>query len=90
VKAGIRTICIHKGLMPADYEQSWANVWQYNTAWDIGKTAKDWPQLNFVIYHGCLQAFREPPDRVLGGAPTPYGTVRRSGRSRRCAGWKSP
>jgi uncharacterized protein len=65
VNAGIRTICIHKGLMPADYEKSWANVWQYNTAWDIGKAAKDWPQLNFVIYHGCLQAFREPPDRVL-------------------------
>jgi predicted TIM-barrel fold metal-dependent hydrolase len=65
VNSGIRTICIHKGLMPADYEKSWANVWQYNTAWDIGKAAKDWPQLNFVIYHGCLQAFQEPPDRVL-------------------------
>lgn len=26
VKAGIRTICIHKGLMPADSEKSWANV----------------------------------------------------------------
>src|SRR5919109_4663359 len=65
VKSGIRIICVHKGLMPADYEKSWANVWQYNTAWDIGKAAKDWPQLNFVIYHGCLQAFQEPPDRVL-------------------------
>jgi predicted TIM-barrel fold metal-dependent hydrolase len=65
VKSGIQTICVHKGLMPADYEQSWANVWQYNTAWDIGKAAKDWPQLNFVIYHGCLQSFQELPDRVL-------------------------
>jgi uncharacterized protein len=65
VKAGIQTICVHKGLMPADYEKSWANVWQYNTAWDIGKAAKDWPQLNFVIYHGCLQAFQEPPERLL-------------------------
>ncbi len=52
VKSGIKTMCIHKGLMPADYEQSWAGVWEYNTAWDIGKAAKDWPQLNFVIYHG--------------------------------------
>jgi len=25
-KAGIRNICIHKGLMPADYEQSWPGV----------------------------------------------------------------
>ena len=65
VKAGIRTICIHKGLMPTDYEKSWANVWQYNTAWDIGKAAKDWPQFNFIIYHGCLQAFQEIPDRAL-------------------------
>jgi hypothetical protein len=30
-KAGIRNICIHKGLMPADYEQSWAGVWKYPT-----------------------------------------------------------
>jgi uncharacterized protein len=65
VQAGIQNICIHKGLMPADYETSRAGVWQYNTAWDIGQAAKDWPQLNFIIYHGCLQAFREPPDRVL-------------------------
>jgi hypothetical protein len=65
VNAGIRPICIHKGLMPADYEQSRARVWQYNTAWDIGKAAKDWPQLNFIIYHGCLQASRELPDRIL-------------------------
>jgi hypothetical protein len=65
VKSGIRTICVHKGLMPADYEKSWAGVWQYNTHWDIGKAAKDWPQLNFVIYHGCLRAFQEAPDAVL-------------------------
>ena len=32
VKAGIRNICVHKGLMPADYEQSWAGVWKYNYA----------------------------------------------------------
>ena len=65
VKAGIRTICIHKGLMPADYEQSWTDVWRYNTHWDIGKAAKDWPQMNFVIYHGCLRAFMETPDAAL-------------------------
>lgn len=61
VQSGITTLCVHKGLMPADYEKSWAGVWEYNTAWDIGKAAKDWPQLNFVIYHGCLRAFQEDP-----------------------------
>ena len=34
VKAGINTICIHKGLMPADYEKSWEGVWRYNTPLD--------------------------------------------------------
>ena len=65
VASGINTICIHKGLMPADYEQSWAGVWQYNTVWDVGQAAKDWPQLNFVIYHGGLRAFLESPDADL-------------------------
>lgn len=65
VKAGITNICIHKGLMPADYEKSWAGVWEYNTPWDIGKAAKDWPQLNFILYHGCLRAFLESPDADL-------------------------
>jgi uncharacterized protein len=65
VKAGITTVCIHKGLLPADYEQSWAGVWEYNTVWDLGKAAKDWPQINFVIYHAALRMFLEPPDAML-------------------------
>ncbi len=65
VKSGINTICIHKGLLPADYQQSWAQAWQYNTVWDVGKAAKDWPQMNFVIYHSALRMFLEPPDAML-------------------------
>ncbi|MBI2467377.1 MAG: amidohydrolase family protein [Candidatus Rokubacteria bacterium] len=65
VKAGITTVCIHKGLLPADHEKSWAGVWEYNTVWDLGKAAKDWPQINFVIYHAALRMFLEPPDAVL-------------------------
>ncbi len=64
-KAGIRNICIHKGLMPADYEQSWAGVWKYQTAWDLPKAAKDWPQINFIIYHGCFRAFMDQPGAAL-------------------------
>jgi hypothetical protein len=64
-KAGIRNICIHKGLMPADYEQSWPNVWQYQTPWDLPKVAKDWPQLNFIIYHGCFRAFMDSPGAAM-------------------------
>jgi predicted TIM-barrel fold metal-dependent hydrolase len=65
VKAGIHNICIHKGLMPADYAQSWAEVWKYQTPRDLPKVAKDWPQLNFIIYHGCLRPFQEDPAAVL-------------------------
>jgi hypothetical protein len=65
VKAGITTVCIHKGLLPADYEKSWPNVWQYNTVWDVGQAAKDWPQINFVIYHAGLRPFLETPDAAL-------------------------
>src|SRR5262252_4112845 len=65
VKAGITTVCIHKGLLPADYEKSWPNVWEYNTVWDVGQAAKDWPQVNFVIYHGALRAFLESPSAAL-------------------------
>lgn len=64
-KTGINTVCIHKGLLPADYEKSWPQVWQYATVADLGKAAKDWPQLNFVIYHGALRAFLEAPDAAL-------------------------
>jgi predicted TIM-barrel fold metal-dependent hydrolase len=65
VKAGIPTVCVHKGLLPADYEKSWPGVWQYNTVWDVGKAAKDWPQINFVIYHAALRMFLEEPAAML-------------------------
>src|SRR5262249_17798574 len=64
VNASITTICIHKGLLPPDYEKSFAGVWEYATAWDIGKAAKDWPQMNFVVYHSALRPFLELPDRA--------------------------
>src|SRR5229473_1044728 len=65
VKSGITTVCIHKGLLPADYETSWPGVWEYATVKDLGKAAKDWPKINFVIYHGALRPFLETPDAVL-------------------------
>jgi hypothetical protein len=65
VKAGITTVCIHKGLLPADYEKSWPGVWEYATVKDLGKAAKDWPKLTFVMYHAALRPFQEKPDAVL-------------------------
>lgn len=53
-RAGIRNICIHKGLLPDDYKDSFAGLWQYARPDDIGKAAQDWPQLNFIIYHSAI------------------------------------
>ena len=61
-KAGIKTVCIHKGLMPRDYEKSWKGIWQFATVDDVPKAAKDWPDLNFVMYHAALRPFMDKLD----------------------------
>jgi predicted TIM-barrel fold metal-dependent hydrolase len=53
---GIKNVCIHKGLMPSDYQTSFAN-WRYAAVDDLGKAAKDFPDLNFIIYHSALRPF---------------------------------
>ncbi len=155
VKHGIKNICVHKGLFPAVHRAAVPAIsLAYCDVRDVGKAAKDWPQLNFVIYHGAYRHAgggtaeqrleRVPADRahLLGqrsrrdpgevrrhqclrrrrpavrpergrraaarrgadghpdqgarlrprraGARTPSGPARRSGRSRPCAGSKSP
>jgi len=65
VKHGKTAFACHKGLMPADYETSWADKWQYNTVWDVAKAAKDWPEINFIIYHSGMRPFLEDPTDVL-------------------------
>ena len=66
VKAGITTVCIHKGLLPKDYETAIpGGAWKYANVDDLPKAAKDWPQINFVIYHSALRAFLEDPDSEL-------------------------
>lgn len=61
VKAGIRNVCIHKGLLPDDYESSFPQLWKYATVDDVGKAARDWPQLNFIIYHAALRPLQDFP-----------------------------
>jgi predicted TIM-barrel fold metal-dependent hydrolase len=65
VKAGTTTVCIHKGLLPADYEKSWPGVWEHASVSDLGKAARDWPKVNFVSYHAALRPFLETPDAAL-------------------------
>jgi predicted TIM-barrel fold metal-dependent hydrolase len=58
-------VCIHKGLLPADFETLWPVIWQHATVDDLGKAAKDWPGITFVIYHSALRPFLETPDAAL-------------------------
>ncbi|HWC63538.1 MAG TPA: amidohydrolase family protein [Rhizomicrobium sp.] len=61
VKAGIRNVCVHKGLFPPSTEKQFPHLTQYAAVSDVGKAAKDWPQLNFIIYHSAY--------RHVGGDP---------------------
>jgi predicted TIM-barrel fold metal-dependent hydrolase len=60
-KAGIRTVCVHKGLFPLQAEARLPQLAPYANVGDVGRAAKDWPQLNFAVYHSGY--------RHLGGAP---------------------
>jgi uncharacterized protein len=61
-KTGIKNVCIHKGLFAPATEERFPNLRPYADVSDIGKAAKDWPQLNFLVYHSAY--------RWVGGKPS--------------------
>jgi len=61
VKSGIRNVAVHKGLYPPGMEHEVPNLKQYAKVDDVGKAAKDWPQLNFFIYHAGYRYAGGPP-----------------------------
>ncbi len=61
VKAGIKNVCVHKGLFPPSVEKQFPNLRGYADVADVGQAAKDWPNLNFVVYHSAY--------RHVGGDP---------------------
>jgi len=60
-KSGIRNVCIHKGLFAPAVEKQFPNLRPYADVSDVGKAAKDWPQLNFIIYHSGYRWVGGPP-----------------------------
>jgi hypothetical protein len=50
-KAGLVNICVHKGLYPYSVTKNFPHLLDHADVRDVGKAARDWPQLNFVIYH---------------------------------------
>ena len=54
-KAGLVNVCVHKGLYPLSTSQRFPQLLEYADVRDVGKAAKDWPQLNFIIYHSAFR-----------------------------------
>jgi predicted TIM-barrel fold metal-dependent hydrolase len=73
-KAGIKNVCIHKGLFAPEVEEKFPRLRPYADVSDVGRAAKDWPQLNFLIYHSAY--------RWIGAAPAEgMAEFDRTGRS---------
>jgi predicted TIM-barrel fold metal-dependent hydrolase len=53
--AGIRNVCVHKGLWGRGLDQRFPRLAPYADVRDVAKAAKDWPRLNFVIYHSAYR-----------------------------------
>ena len=65
VKAGITNVCIHKGLIQSARKAVPGSTWRYGRVDDVGKAARDWPQLNFIIYHAGIEASGPPSKKAL-------------------------
>ncbi|MBK1658950.1 amidohydrolase family protein [Paracraurococcus ruber] len=55
LKAGHNIVCVHKGLFPPQIEARFPHLLPYARVDDVGKAAKDWPGINFVIYHSAYR-----------------------------------
>jgi uncharacterized protein len=60
--AGVKTVCVHKGLFPPSMERINPDRRVFADVSDVGKAAKDWPHLNFVIYHSAYRHVGDPND----------------------------
>jgi uncharacterized protein len=54
-KPSLKNVCIHKGLFPPSVERQFPHLVGYCNVADVGQAAKDWPQLNFIIYHSAYR-----------------------------------
>ena len=59
-KPSLANVCVHKGLFPPSTPQQCPHLLRYADVRDVGKAAKDFPELNFIIYHSGF--------RFTGGA----------------------
>lgn len=50
-KLGVKNLCVHKGLPLGAFNEKAC------TPFDLEKAAKDWPDLNFIVYHSGFRGF---------------------------------
>jgi hypothetical protein len=60
VKSGINIVCVHKGLFTESAARKIPRMMEYASVADVGKAAKDWPQLVFAIYHSGYRHQNDP------------------------------
>ncbi|HMO76587.1 MAG TPA: amidohydrolase family protein [Sphingopyxis sp.] len=63
LKAGVRNICVHKGLWGRAMDTRFPHLAPHARVDDVAQAAKDWPQLNFIIYHAAYRL--DDPDWAL-------------------------
>jgi uncharacterized protein len=51
-KLGVRNVCVHKGLPLGLFNE------EHCKPRDLLKAAKDWPKLNFIVYHSGFRGFQ--------------------------------
>jgi hypothetical protein len=62
-KLGVKNVCLHKGLpFPGTTAEDWHPR-------DIAKAARDFPDINFIVYHAGLKDVREAMGVNLSRAP---------------------
>ena len=64
-KAGIVNVCIHKGLITPAVKAVPGSTWRYGRVDDVGRAARDWPQLNFIIYHSGIETLGRPSKKGM-------------------------
>jgi hypothetical protein len=63
-KIGIKNICVHKGLPLPGWDL------EHSSPKDVEKAARDFPDLNFLIYHAGFKGVRDAMEAVQDGFKT--------------------
>jgi uncharacterized protein len=64
-KLGIKNLCVHKGLPLMAFNEKAC------TPHDLEKAAKDWPNLNFIVYHSGFRGFDRGPQQWIAHGTGP-------------------